>query len=205
MTKTKTPVVAVVDDNDALREAILVVLGSVGIEAAAWSSAREFLAWPGLHGCRCIVLDVRMPGLSGLEAQRRLLDMGCRCPIVFISGHADVEMAVEAMKNGAVDFLQKPFRDQVLINAVQAALERSLPAPGGLGELQARLDRLTPREREILDGVARGLRSKQIAGELGIALKTVEEYRSRLLDKMQVSTSCELIALVSQLARPVHD
>lgn len=191
------PPVAVIDDDEALRTAIVMVLSSVGIEAEPFASARELLADARLRQWRCLVLDVRMPGLSGLEAQRRLAELGCACPIVFISGHADVEMAVEAMKRGAVDFLQKPFRDQSLINAVQSALDGAVAHEQPASDINTRLQRLTPRERDILDGVRRGLRSKQIAAELGIAQKTVEEYRSRLLDKMEVKTSCELIALVS--------
>lgn len=194
--------VAVIDDDDALREAIVVVLGSVGISAVGYASAQGLLTDITKKPYRCLVLDVRMPGFSGLEVQRRLKEMGHHIPIVFITGHGDVDMAVEAMKRGASDFLQKPFKDQALINAVQAALRQTpaepVSSPRAVAAKQ-RFDHLTPREREIMALVAQGLRSKQIAAELGIAIKTVEEYRSRILEKMGVSSSVELTALVTEL------
>lgn len=197
--------VAIVDDDAALREAMLFVLASVGIEAVAYASAKEFLTQASQQHYRCVVLDVRMPGLSGLEAQRRLKEMGEKSRIIFITGHGDVDMAVEAMKQGAADFLQKPFKDQILINAVQAALQNE-PAPNEserVADAKQRFEHLTPRERDILACVSQGLRSKQIAAELGIAIKTVEEYRSRILEKMGVSSSCELTALVTE-SRVLH-
>lgn len=197
--------VAIVDDDAALREAMQFVLASVGIEAIAYANAKEFLAQASQQHYRCVILDVRMPGLSGLEAQRRLKEMGEQSRIIFITGHGDVDMAVEAMKQGAADFLQKPFKDQVLINAVQTALQNE---PGTSESQRAvdvkqRYEHLTPRERDILACVSQGLRSKQIAAELGIAIKTVEEYRSRILEKMGVSSSCELTALVTE-SRVLH-
>lgn len=194
--------VAVIDDDDALREAIVVVLGSVGISAVGYASAQGLLTEITQKTYRCLVLDVRMPGFSGLEVQRRLKEMGLHVPIVFITGHGDVDMAVEAMKRGASDFLQKPFKDQALINAVQTALQQTSSEPVSSPRAVAakqRFDHLTPREREIMALVAQGLRSKQIAAELGIAIKTVEEYRSRILEKMGVSSSVELTALVTEL------
>lgn len=201
--------VAVIDDDAAMREAVIVVLDSVGIGARGFPSAQSFFAAPEAAGYRCLVMDIRMPGLSGIEAHRRMMDAGMSVPVVFITGHGDIEMAVEAMKRGAADFLTKPFRDQALIDAVQAALARAktkpatVSSPGAAEAAQAparrRIEQLTPREREILLLVARGLRSKQIAADLGISLKTVEEYRSRILDKMQVSSSCELVGVVTAL------
>lgn len=199
--------VAIVDDDAALREAMQFVLASVGIEAVAYASAKEFLTQASQQHYRCVVLDVRMPGLSGLEAQRRLKEMGEQSRIIFITGHGDVDMAVEAMKQGAADFLQKPFKDQVLINAVQVALqneEEVVPNDSDrIAAAKERFEHLTPRERDILACVSQGLRSKQIAAELGIAIKTVEEYRSRVLEKMGVSSSCELTALVTE-SRVLH-
>lgn len=193
--------VAVVDDDTPLREAMIMVLSSVGIDAVGFSSAQTFLTESSAKSYRCVILDVRMPGLSGLEVQRRLKEMGDHSRVVFITGHGDVDMAVEAMKQGACDFLQKPFKDQALINAVQSALQQE-PEVAESTRAQAareRYEHLTPRERDILAAVAQGLRSKQIAAELGIAIKTVEEYRSRVLEKMDVSSSCELTALVTEL------
>jgi len=217
MTEARQVDVAVIDDDAAMREAIIVVLDSVGIAARGFASAQSFFAAPEAAAYRCLVMDIRMPGLSGVEAHRRMMDAGMNTPVVFITGHGDIEMAVAAMKRGAADFLTKPFRDQTLIDAVQGALARagtetapasghaaaaaSIPAPAVSLPATAsrRIEQLTPREREILLLVARGLRSKQIAADLGISLKTVEEYRSRILDKMQVSSSCELAGVVTAL------
>jgi len=204
-------VVAIVDDDAAIREAIIMVLESVGIRARGYPSAQSFLASGESTACHCLVMDVRMPGLSGIEAFRRLRDSGEHLPVIFITGHGDIEMAVDVMKLGAVDFLGKPFRDQTLIDAVQAALRRNdRPALANGGQalamdpareaVLARVKALTPREREVMVRVARGLRSKQIAADLDISLKTVEEYRSRILQKMEAGTSCELTAMVSGLA-----
>lgn len=199
--------VAIVDDDAAIREAVIMVLESVGIRGRGHASAQAFLASGEAAACDCLVMDVRMPGLSGIEAFRRLRDSGEHLPVIFITGHGDIEMAVDVMKLGAVDFLGKPFRDQTLIDAVQAALRRNNrnagqgPAVDPAREtVLARLKALTPREREVTVRVARGLRSKQIAADLDISLKTVEEYRSRILQKMEAGTSCELTAMVSGLA-----
>jgi len=197
--KNSNPV-AVIDDDEAIREAIGIVLDSVGIGAKPYETAVAFLEDPDARACACMVLDVRMPGLSGVELQRRLREMQWDLPIIFISGHGDVGMAVEAMKRGAVDFLQKPFRDQQLIDAVQAVLARACGhegAEGDRGRFRARLDQLTPRERDVFDGIVRGLRGKEIAHELGIAVKTVDEYRARVFRKMAVRNLAELVALAT--------
>lgn len=205
------PLVAIVDDDAAIREAIVVVLESVGIRARSYPAAQAFLTSGEASACDCLVMDVRMPGLSGIEAFRRLRDAGEPIPVIFITGHGDIEMAVDVMKLGAADFLSKPFRDQTLIDAVQSALSRrgaaiasavaSQAAEGAACEaVMARLKNLTRREREVLVRVVRGQRSKQIAADLDIALKTVEEYRSRILQKMEAGTSCELASMVAGLA-----
>jgi FixJ family two-component response regulator len=193
--------VAVIDDDDAMREAVVVVLNSIGLMAVGYDSVQRFFSDPAAASYRCLILDVRMPGLSGLEALRRFQEIGICAPVIFISGHADVDMAVEAMKLGAVDFLAKPFRDQRLIDAVQVALMRSanVAEDPRLVEAKLRYAHLTPREREVLAAVARGLRSKEIAADLGVAQKTIEEYRSRILEKMKVGSSVELTALVTEL------
>jgi two-component system response regulator FixJ len=193
--------VAVIDDDAAMREAVIAVLESVGIPAVGYISAQAFFDDPLATTYRCLILDVRMPGLSGIEAQRRLQDSGFHAPVIFISGHADVEMAVDTMKRGAIDFLPKPFRDQRLIDAVQVALQQAVAKPEDprLADAKDRYNHLTPREREVLSYVSRGLRSKEIAADLGIAQKTVEEYRSRILEKMKVGSSCELTALATEL------
>lgn len=198
-----TGLVAVVDDDDAIRDAVSMMLDSVGINARCYSSALSFLEDPLAGTCHCLIMDVRMPGLSGIEAQRRLNEKGSALPIIFITGHGDVEMAVEVMKRGAIEFLQKPFKDQLLIDAVQAALARwhNTKMTNELKcEFLQRWNSLTPRERDIFDGVARGKRSKQIASDLGIATKTVEEYRARVFEKMQVKTSAELAALAARFS-----
>ncbi|MCP5162336.1 MAG: response regulator transcription factor [Hahellaceae bacterium] len=209
MDSSQTEQVAVVDDDGAMREAMMAILESVGIQVQGFESGQHFLAEAQRLRYGCLVLDIRMPGLSGLEVQKKLQELQIDVPLILVTGHGDIEMAVEAMKRGARDFLTKPFRDQVLIDAVQNALTAAHEAAAAShheddlrmanGELQARLSSLTPREREVLTYVVKGMRSKQIAAELNIALKTVEEYRSRLLDKMKVRSSTELASLTAAM------
>lgn len=199
-----TSQVAVIDDDDAIRDAISMMLESVGIPTRCFASALNFLEDASARACHCLIMDIRMPGLSGVEAQRRLNETGSRVPIIFITGHGEVEMAVEVMKRGAVEFLQKPFKDQLLIDAVQSALARwrdALAESILQHEFRRRLATLTARERDVFDGVARGLRGKQIAADLGIAVKTVEEYRARVFEKMQVKTGSELAAMAAAQAK----
>lgn len=196
-----TGLVAIIDDDDAIRDAISLMLESVGIRTCGYAAALDFIEDPAASACQCLIMDVRMPGLSGSEAQRRLNASGSRVPIIFITGHGEVEMAVEAMKNGAFEFLQKPFKDQLLIDAVQSALTRWGDAQAiddQHGEFRRRLARLTPRERDVFNGVARGQRGKQIAADLGVATKTVEEYRARVFEKMHVKTGSELAAMAAK-------
>lgn len=194
--------VAVVDDDDAIRDAISLTLESVGISVLCYASALDFFNDPAAGKCRCVILDVRMPGLSGTEAQRRINALGMEIPVIFITGHGDVTMAVDVMKRGAIDFLQKPFRDQQLIEAVQNALLHARDSDAKAGQREsfnARFNTLTPRERDVFMAVARGHRTKQIAADLRIATKTVEEYRARIFSKMGVTTSGALAAMAAGL------
>lgn len=200
--KRMNNLVGIVDDDASIRDSIRLLLGSVGIKTRCYPSALEYFADPEGSTCTCLIMDVRMPGLSGVEAQRQLNEMGSDAPIIFITGHGEIGMAVEVMKRGAVDFLQKPFKDQLLIDAVQTALARRIERRARnhrLVEVTRRLQALTPRERDVFEGVARGLRAKQIAAELGIAVKTVEEYRLRVFAKMHVKTAGELAGLAAEL------
>lgn len=194
--------VAIIDDDNATRHAISLMLESVGVHTRCYSSALAYLDDNSAHHCHCLVMDVRMPGVSGIEAQRRLVEAGSAVPIIFITGHGDVEMAVEVMKRGAVEFLQKPFKDQLLIDAVQKALARWHDTRATYrqhAEFKRRLSTLTAREHDVFNGVVHGLRGKQIADDLGIATKTVEEYRARVFEKMQVRTGSELAAMAARV------
>ena len=196
--------VAIIDDDEAIRDAISLLLESVGIQTCCYAAALDFIEDPAGSACQCLIMDVRMPGLSGIEAQRRLNARGSCIPIIFITGHGEVEMAVEAMKHGALEFLQKPFKDQLLIDAVQSALTRwgtTQAINNQHSEFRYRLTRLTARERDVFDGVALGKRGKQIAANLGLATKTVEEYRARMFEKMHVKTSSELAAMAASLVK----
>lgn len=195
----RDPVVFVVDDDEAVRSAVAMLLRSVFLDVETFASARDFLdAWtPDRAGC--LVLDLRMPGLSGLELQERLAGQGSPLPIIFLTGHGGVPDAVAAMRAGAVDFLAKPFRDQDLLDRVQEALEvdRSRRAQTGMrAELRSRLERLTPREAEVLDRVVEGQPNKQIAAELGVSERTVEIHRARVMAKMEAASLAELVRLV---------
>ena len=170
-------IVFVVDDDEGMRQSLKNLIGSVGLRVEAFASAQEFLRSKVIDVPGCLVLDVRLPGLSGLDPQKRIADAGIAIPIIFITGHGDIPMTVRAMKAGAVEFLTKPFRDQDLLDAIQQALERDRIAReqrAEIEELRGRLDSLTPREREVMGLVVAGLLNKQIAGELGTS-----ETRSR--------------------------
>jgi two-component system, LuxR family, response regulator FixJ len=195
----KQPTVFVVDDDSGVRSSIRILLKSVGIHTTVFASAREFLAAfdPGQPGC--MVLDIRMPGMSGMELQLELNRLGAVIPVVFITGHGDVPMAVEAMQQGAFDFLQKPFRDQDLIHRIQKALERDAAQRAVLQQTDAiknRLDSLTPREREVLDLLADGKQNKVMAAALGLSQRTVEIHRSNVMDKMQAKSVAQLVRML---------
>ncbi len=193
------PVVFVVDDDEAVRAAVAMLLESVALPVETFASAREFLDGWSADRPGCLVLDLRMPGLSGLELQEQLVERGSNLPIIFLTGHGDVPDAVAAMRAGAVDFLRKPFRDQDLLDRIQQALEvdrTRRSAAGQRTELAGRLERLTPRELEVLDRVVAGQPNKQIAAELGVSDRTVEIHRARAMAKMEAASLAELVRLV---------
>ncbi|MBL0089866.1 MAG: response regulator transcription factor [Ideonella sp.] len=194
--------VFVVDDDLSVREALSSLIRSVGLSVETFASAKEFLQFQRPDVPACLVLDVRMPGLSGLELQRELAQAGQRVPIIFITGHGDIPMTVRAMKAGAVDFLPKPFRDQDLLDAIAHSLERDGAARhqrAELAEIQARYDRLTSREREVIALIARGMRNKQTAAELGITEVTVKVHRHNIMEKMCARSLPALIGMVERL------
>lgn len=195
-TAEEAPLVLIVDDDEEVREAIRELLLSVGLEALCYGSTRELLDAPTLERAGCLVLDVRMPGLSGLDLQQRLAAGGITKPIVFLTGHGDIPMTVQAMKAGAVDFLTKPVRDQTLIDAVIAGIERDAAQRASARIVQQHVDRfstLTPRESQVMREVARGRLNKQIAYDLGISEITVKLHRSNVMKKMKAASVGELI------------
>jgi FixJ family two-component response regulator len=196
------PVVFVIDDDPSVRESLRSLLRSVGLVVETFASARDFLASDRPHDPGCLVLDVRLPGASGLELQRDLLRAGVAIPIVFITGHGDIPMSVAAMKAGAIEFLTKPFRDQDLLDAVHRGIEidrqRREDAAARL-DLLNRFDTLTAREQEVLRLVAAGRLNKQIAAELGVSEITVKAHRAHGMRKMQAQSLAELVRLVDRL------
>ena len=201
------PTVIVVDDDQGVREALEGLLRSVGLRPRLHGSVAEFLTAPAPSGPSCLILDVRLPGQSGLDLQDELTRAGINLPIIFITGHGDIPMSVRAMKAGAVEFLAKPFRDQDLLDAIQIALDRDRirREEGALvAELQARFDSLTPRERQVLALVARGLLNKQIAGEIGVTEITVKVHRGQVMRKMGARTLVDLVRMADKLSRPTQ-
>jgi FixJ family two-component response regulator len=195
-------IVFVVDDDPSMRRALGNLIQSVGFRVEVFSSAQEFLSHKRALAPACLVLDVRLKGLSGLELQRELAAADDAIPIIFITGHGDIPMAVRAMKAGAVEFLSKPFRDQDLLDAIHQALEQStrvLAQRLKVAEIRARYETLTPREREVMDLVALGLLNKQIAGDLGASEATVKIHRAQVMLKMQAESLPELVRMVETL------
>jgi two-component system, LuxR family, response regulator FixJ len=191
--------VFIVDDDFGVRSSIRMLLKSIGVAATPLASAQEFLASfdPAQPGC--LVLDIRMPGMSGMELQQRLNMLGATMPVIFITGHGDVPMAVEAMQHGAFDFLQKPFRDQELIDRVQKALVRDAETRAGMqkhGQIRQRLESLTPREKEILDLLTQGKQNKVMAADLGLSQRTVEIHRAHVMEKMGAASVAQLVRMV---------
>ena len=198
-------VVFVVDDDEGMRQSLKNLIGSVGLRVEAFASAQEFLRSKVIDVPGCLVLDVRLPGLSGLDLQKRIADAGIAIPIIFITGHGDIPMTVRAMKTGAVEFLTKPFRDQDLLDAIQQALERDRIAReqrAEIEELRGRLDSLTPREREVMGLVVAGLLNKQIAGELGTSETTIKIHRHQVMEKMGAGSLAELVRMADRLGIP---
>ncbi len=200
-------IVFVIDDDRSVRESLRNLLRSVGRCVRTYESAQEFLTAerPDVPGC--LVLDIRLPGLSGLDLQRQLVQANTQIPIIFITGHGDIRMSVEAMKAGAVEFLTKPFRDQDLLDAVQQALERDGIARRHRAEtavLQLRYESLTPREREVMVLVAQGLANKQIADELKVSEPTVKLHRGHMMRKMEAASLADLIRIAGKLGIPPH-
>jgi len=201
MPPTPGHTVFMVDDDEAVRKAISRLLRSAGIASAVFASPSEFLAQynPDMPGC--LVLDMAMPDLDGLQLQTALNEKGCILPIIFLTGHGDVSKSVQAMKQGAFDFLSKPAKDKDLLTAVRAAFERDTVVRqerAKLFEIRARLDALTPREREVLQHVVSGKLNKQIAGDLGIAEATVKMHRAHVMEKMKVQSVAELTRLTER-------
>jgi RNA polymerase sigma factor (sigma-70 family) len=199
---SRAPVVFVVDDDPAVRSSLKFLISTVGLEVESFDSADTFLHRKPPDAPSCLVLDVRLPGLSGLDFQRELAARNIRIPIVFVTGHGDIPMSVRAMKAGAVEFLTKPFRDQDLLDAIRIALERDRARreeEKEVTELQQRFESLTPREREVISMVVSGMINKQIAGQLGTAENTVKVQRSRAMEKMHAQSLADLIRMIEKL------
>jgi FixJ family two-component response regulator len=201
-TKDQSPVVYLVDDDEAVRDALGMLFRSIGLKHEAYPSALDFLERydPARHAC--LVADIRMPGLSGLELQQRLNEQRSEMPVIFITGHGDVPMAVTAMKSGAADFIQKPFRDQDLIDRINKALARDLERRKGRAEqdeIRGRIALLTPREREVMERVVRGQANKVIAMDLGVSQRTVELHRARVMRKLRMRSVAELVHAVDRI------
>src|SRR5579871_1444315 len=204
MRMKELPTVLIVDDDEAVRNALRLLLKSIGLAARSFASAQEFMAdyQPTQPGC--LILDIRMPGMSGLELQQQLNLRGATIPVLFITGHGDIPMAVEAMQHGAFDFLQKPFRDQDLLDRVQRAFERDAANRRQLrevGQIRERLESLTAREREVLHLVVAGKLNKVIAAELNVSPRTVEIHRARVMEKMEAKSLAQLVRMVLELER----
>jgi FixJ family two-component response regulator len=199
---TREPTVFVVDDDEAVRRFLGGLIASVGLRVEAYASAREFLDAfePGAPGC--LLLDIRMPGMSGLELQKELAEREVRLPVIILTGHGDVQVAVHAMKAGAVDFIEKPFNNELLLDRIQKAVAESVEADGVRvkhDEITSRIKLLTPRERQVMDLVVAGETNKGVARRLDISEKTVEIHRARTMEKMRAKSLADLVKMVATL------
>jgi FixJ family two-component response regulator len=197
------PIVFVVDDDPSMRRSLDSLLRSVGLDVRLFASAPEFMQAARVDSPGCLVLDVRLPGMSGLAFQQELAKAGIALPIIFVTGHGDVPMTVRAMKAGAAEFLTKPFDDQVLIDAIHAAIERDRARrrdDAGIAVLRARYDQLTERERQVMGHVAAGWVNKRIADQLGLSVVTVKVHRGQVMRKMQAKSVAELVRMADRLA-----
>lgn len=198
-TKNEPAAIHVVDDDEAVRDSLAFLFDTAGLLARTYDSATAFLHVASGLSAGCVVTDIRMPGLDGLGLQRRLTELGIGLPVIVMTGHGDVPLAVQALKAGAVDFIEKPFDDEVLLTTVRAALEASHAARDSAAEAAAigqRIARLTPRERQVLDGLVTGQPNKTIAYDLGTSPRTVEVHRARVMEKMGARSLPELVRMV---------
>ncbi len=198
-------VIAIVDDDPSVREGLSSLIRSVGLQVESFESAQEFLARPGAEAPSCLVLDLQLPGLSGLDLQKRMAEVGLEIPIVFLTGHGNIPTSVQAMKAGAVEFLTKPFDEQDLLQAIQEAIERdrrTRQQHAKMRELQNRYESLTAREREVMQQVVSGLLNKQVAAELNITEYTVKIHRGRIMRKMHAESLADLVRMAESLEIP---
>jgi len=198
-------IIAIVDDDPSVREGLSSLIRSVGLQVETFASAQEFLARPGAEAPSCLVLDLQLPGLSGLDLQKRMAEVGMEIPIVFLTGHGNIPASVQAMKAGAVEFLTKPFDEQDLLQAIQEAVERdrrNREQRAEIRELQNRYESLTAREQEVMQQVVSGLLNKQVAAELNITEYTVKIHRGRVMRKMHAESLADLVRMAENLEIP---
>ena len=195
------PIVFLVDDDEAVRDSLSLLMKSVALSSRSFATAADFLAEYDPDCPGCLILDIRMPGMSGMELQQKLIDMRAILPIIFITGHGDIPMAVEAMQRGAIDFIPKPFRDNELLDRINKALEDDRINRESMlerDEVEERMKKLTPRETQVLELVVQGKANKVIAGDLEVSQRTVEIHRARVMEKMQVRSLAQLVRAVMQ-------